>query len=162
MTWRARSASPLLKIAFYAVIFIAIIYRLTECAVNTFLTKAGGSLNRSISVYCTPRRALTLCPQLCMGIQPDAHFPARSADALPATLYGYFTQAIYRNRPVIIHSTAHRTCSHDLPSRWMIMQMYVRTCLGSWWSTPDRLVSNVPSGGSPECVFQSVQRRSSR
>jgi hypothetical protein len=29
------------KIAFYAIIFIAIIYRLTECAVNTFLTKVG-------------------------------------------------------------------------------------------------------------------------
>jgi hypothetical protein len=35
-----------------------------------------------------------------MGIQPDARFPARSADALPATLYGHFTQAIYRNRPI--------------------------------------------------------------
>jgi len=46
------------------------------------------------------RRALTLCPQLCMGIQRDARFPARSADALPATLYGQFTQAIYRNRPI--------------------------------------------------------------
>jgi len=34
-----------------------------------------------------------------MGIRPGARFPARSADALPATLYGRFTQAIYRNRP---------------------------------------------------------------
>jgi hypothetical protein len=40
-----------------------------------------------------------LCPQLCMGIQPGARFSVRSADALPATLYGHFTQAIYRNRP---------------------------------------------------------------
>jgi hypothetical protein len=53
------------------------------------------------SVYSFPRRALTLCPQLCMGIQPGARFPARSADALPATPYGHFTQAIYRNRPII-------------------------------------------------------------
>ena len=57
-------------------------------------------LHRPISVYRFPRRALTLCPQLCMGIQPGARFPARSADALPATLYGHFTQAIYRNRPI--------------------------------------------------------------
>jgi len=56
--------------------------------------------NRPISVYRFPRRARTLCPQLCMGIQPEARFPARSADALPATLYGHFTQAIHRNRPI--------------------------------------------------------------
>jgi len=36
-----------------------------------------------------------------MGIQPGARFPARSADALPATLYGHSTQAIYRNRPIV-------------------------------------------------------------
>jgi hypothetical protein len=35
-----------------------------------------------------------------MGIQPGARFPALSADALPATLYGHFTQVIYRNRPI--------------------------------------------------------------
>jgi hypothetical protein len=35
-----------------------------------------------------------------MGIKPGDRFPARSADALPATLYGHFTQAIYRNRPI--------------------------------------------------------------
>mmetsp|Transcript_17984 Transcript_17984/g.28726 ORF Transcript_17984/g.28726 Transcript_17984/m.28726 type:complete len:163 (+) Transcript_17984:451-939(+) len=29
------------KITFYAIVFIAIIYRLTECAVNTFLTQDG-------------------------------------------------------------------------------------------------------------------------
>jgi len=58
------------------------------------------SANRPISVHRFPRRALTLCPQHCMGIQSGARFPARSADALPATLYGHFTQAIYRNRPI--------------------------------------------------------------
>jgi len=52
-------------------------------------------INRPISVSRFPRRALTLCPQLCMGIQPGARFPARSADALPVTLYGHFIQAIY-------------------------------------------------------------------
>ena len=57
-------------------------------------------VNRPISVHRFPRRALTLCLQLCMGIQPDARFPAWSAEALPATLYGHFTQAIYRNQPI--------------------------------------------------------------
>ena len=38
-----------------------------------------------------------VCPHLRMGIQPDAHFSARCADALPATLYGHLTLAIYRN-----------------------------------------------------------------
>jgi len=33
--------------------------------------------------------------------QPGARFPARSADALSATLYGHFTQAIYRNRHIV-------------------------------------------------------------
>jgi hypothetical protein len=42
-----------------------------------------------------------------MGIQPDTRFPARSADALPATMYGHFSQAIYRNRPIAcLYSTA--------------------------------------------------------
>ena len=68
--------------------------------------------NRPISVHRFPRRALTLCPQLCMGIQPGARFPARSADALPATLYGDLymcpsygdvTHAIYQNRPIARH-----------------------------------------------------------
>jgi hypothetical protein len=36
-----------------------------------------------------------------MGSQPGARFTARSADALPATLYERFTQAIYRNRPIL-------------------------------------------------------------
>jgi len=53
--------------------------------------------------YRWPRRALTYCPKLCMGIQPDAHFPARSADALPTTLYGHCTQAICRDRPIARH-----------------------------------------------------------
>jgi hypothetical protein len=58
-------------------------------------------LNRQISVYRFPRRALTLSPQLGMGIPPGARFPAQSADVLSATLYGHFNQAIYRNRPNI-------------------------------------------------------------
>ena len=66
--------------------------------------------NRPISVHSFLRRALTLCPQLCMGIQPGARFPARSADALPATLYGHFTQAIYQTRPIQLKlsSSVHR------------------------------------------------------
>jgi hypothetical protein len=36
-----------------------------------------------------PRGALTLCPQLCLGIQPGARFPARGADALPSPLFGH-------------------------------------------------------------------------
>jgi hypothetical protein len=63
---------------------------------NTF----ANPLSRPISVYRFPRRALTLCPQFCIGIQPGFRFPARSADALTATLYGHFTSAIYRNRPI--------------------------------------------------------------
>ena len=51
---------------------------------------AGPGMYRPISVYRFPCRALTLCPQLYMGIQPGARFPARSADALPETLYGHF------------------------------------------------------------------------
>ena len=35
-----------------------------------------------------------LCPQLCMGTQPGACYPALNADAPPAILYGHFTQAI--------------------------------------------------------------------
>jgi len=58
------------------------------------------AINTLLSVYPFPRRTLTLCPQLCMGIQPGTCLPARSAEALPATLCGYFTQAIYRNRPI--------------------------------------------------------------
>jgi len=62
--------------------------------------------NGPMSVYRFQRRALTHCPQLCMGIQPGASFPAQSADALPATLYGYFTQAVYRNWPITL-KTSH-------------------------------------------------------
>jgi hypothetical protein len=53
------------------------------------------------SVYRFPRRALTHCQQLCMGIQPGARFPALSVDALPATLYGHSAQSMYRNRPIL-------------------------------------------------------------
>jgi len=70
-----------------------------RCAGDMFAMMVG-PVNRPISVYRFPRRALTLCPQLCMGIQPGVRFPPRSADALPTTLYGHFTQAIYRNLPI--------------------------------------------------------------
>jgi len=50
-----------------------------------------GTSNWPVSVHRFPHRALTLCPQLCMDIQPGARFPARSADALPATHIGHFT-----------------------------------------------------------------------
>jgi len=43
------------------------------------LSWRGNQRNAPISVYRFPRRALTLCPQLCMGIQPGARFPVRSA-----------------------------------------------------------------------------------
>jgi hypothetical protein len=66
--------------------------------------------NRASSVCRFPCRALTLCPQLCMGIQPGARFPAWSAHALPATLYGHFTQAINRNRPIAPHDVASVIC----------------------------------------------------
>jgi hypothetical protein len=56
--------------------------------------------NRPILVYHFPRRALTHCLPLCMGIQPGARFLTRSADIFSASLYGYFTWAIYRNRPI--------------------------------------------------------------
>jgi hypothetical protein len=68
-------------------------------------------LNRPNSVYRIPRRALTLCPQLCMGIQLGAHFPAWSANALPATLYAHFTKAIYRSRPTKWHPLTWRALS---------------------------------------------------
>jgi hypothetical protein len=75
-------------------------------------------LNRSISVYRFPRRALTLRPQLCMGIQPDARSPARSADALPAaTLCGHFTEAIYRNGLFVPHSSHHSRCLPEVLRR---------------------------------------------
>jgi len=68
--------------------------------------------NRPISVYRFPCRALTLCPQLCMGVQPGARFPARSVDALPATLHEHFTQAMYRNWPIWLDTPTHilRVC----------------------------------------------------
>jgi hypothetical protein len=56
-------------------------------------------LNRPISAYAFPRRALTLCPQLRMGIHPDGRLPARraDADALPATQYRHFTPVISKS-----------------------------------------------------------------
>jgi hypothetical protein len=76
----------------------------------TDITMQQGGVNRPISVYRFPRRALTLYPQVCMGIQPDARFPAWSADALPATLYGHITQAIYRKQPVKHCPPYHPPC----------------------------------------------------
>jgi len=64
-----------------------------------------------MSVYRFPCRGLTLCPQLCMGIQADARFSARSADALPAPLYGHFTQAMYRIRPVCARPYRGAVCA---------------------------------------------------
>jgi hypothetical protein len=63
-------------------------------------TAPGRGPNRPISVYRFLCQALTLCPQPCMGIQPGARFPARSADALTAALYGHPSKAIYRYRPI--------------------------------------------------------------
>ena len=66
------------------------------CGLPTITTSKERSLrlcNRPISVYRSPRRALTLCPLLCMGIQLDARFPSRRADALPANLCWHFVQA---------------------------------------------------------------------
>ena len=68
--------------------------------------------NRPIAVYRFPCRALTHCPQLCMDSQPGARFPPRSADAWSATLYGHFTQPMYRNRP--ISGRPHREVTADL------------------------------------------------
>jgi len=76
---------------------------------NRFRTlgPVGPVLYWPISVYRFPRSALTLYPQLCMGIQPGARVPARSADALSAALYEHFTQAIYRHRPIARHVILH-------------------------------------------------------
>ena len=70
--------------------------------------------NRPISVYRFPRRALTLCTQLCMGIQPGARFPARSADPLPATLYGHFTRRYIEIG--LLRTTTRTGSGHGLPS----------------------------------------------
>jgi hypothetical protein len=69
-----------------------------------------------MSVYRFPRRALTLCLQLRMGIRPGARFPARSADALSVTLYGHFTQAIYRNRSIDNKHSTDVESTDKLPS----------------------------------------------
>jgi len=68
------------------------------------------SLNRPISVYRFPRRALTLCPHLCMGIEPGARFPVQSANALPATLCRHFTQATCRIRPIALKKRGSEMC----------------------------------------------------
>jgi hypothetical protein len=96
--------------------------------------------NRPSSLYRFPRRALTLCPQLCLGIQPVARFPARSADA---TLYGHFTKAIHRNRPI------NESCSqavNKLDSR----SIWVHTSPASEpAATAARSISPVESCGVP-------------
>jgi hypothetical protein len=67
-----------------------------ECETES-ITFVMFSYNKPISVsYRFPRGALTLCPRLCMGITPGARFPARSADALSATLSRHFAQAIHQ------------------------------------------------------------------
>jgi len=78
--------------------------------------------DRQISVYCFPRRALTLSPQLCMGTgtQPGARFPARSADALTEAVYGHFAPATYRNRPIYYYNMPYSRamsplCHHSSP-----------------------------------------------
>ena len=73
--------------------------------------------------------------QLCMGIQPDARFPARSADALPETLYGHFTQAIYRNRPIAC------PCEEVNKPRWF-MDAYTPGLTPAMQGTP----GGVPGG----------------
>ena len=75
-------------------------YMVGECRLNREIRLDSMLLNRPISVYCFPRRALMLCLQLRKGIQPAVRFAARSVDALPAILYDHYTQAIYRNRPI--------------------------------------------------------------
>jgi hypothetical protein len=45
--------------------------------------------NRPVSVHHFPCGALTLCPQLGMGIRPGARFTARSAHAQSATCMGF-------------------------------------------------------------------------
>jgi len=114
--------------------------RCTEGADPGAFIPVGPGGNRPISVYRFPRRALTLCPQLCMGIQPGARFPAWSAGALPATLHGHFTQAMYRNRP-IARCVIQRTLNPRLLSQ----------------SSPDDEMSNIcqalHSGApGPECL----------
>ena len=49
------------------------------------------STNEPISVYRFPRRALTLCPQLCMGIQPGylaPDFPRGALKSCPQLCMG--------------------------------------------------------------------------
>ena len=71
-----------------------------------------------------PGRVLTLCPQLCMGTQPGARFPAQSADALPVKRYGHFTSAIYRNRPIVL-------TLHPPHSVLVLARSYSTRCTGA-------------------------------
>jgi hypothetical protein len=106
-----------------------------------------------------PRGALTLCPQLCMGIQPGARVPARSADALSATLYGHFTQAIYRNRPIAI---ARHDIGCHLSEETRVRNDYVTSNMvpgPAWaiWRT-----SRTPPRQGPPCVARHVIHSSTR
>jgi len=97
---------------------------------NVIDTHFEPSFDGPISVYRFPRRALTLCLQLCMGIQPGARFPARSADALPATLYGHFTQVMYQNRPIASFDVASKICQAVLEGSGDIEDMQGRIAVG--------------------------------
>jgi hypothetical protein len=119
--------------------------------------------NRPISVYSFPRRALTLCPQLCMGIQPGARFSARSADAFPATLYGHFTQAIYRNRPILLtfieHQGTHMVSSNQPSSQSPAARLKVLTLISIFGIlTVDELSGFKQSGLRRERVSRKEDR----
>jgi hypothetical protein len=98
-----------------------------------------------MSVYRFPRRALTLCLQLRMGIRPGARFPARSADALSVTLYGHFTQAIYRNRSIDNkHSTDVESMKRVLSSVRMMSVYPEGKSRGHVRSRSECLISTAP------------------
>ena len=98
---KLRNDGPLSDFAFHFNLRCFSEGKLATCAENfAFAVLAAGGANRPMSVDRFPRQAQTLSPQLCMGILPGACFLAPSPDAVPATLYGHFTQAIYRNRPI--------------------------------------------------------------
>ena len=80
-------------------------------------TLAGQQADFGVSIPAPSADRLTLCPQLCMGIQHVARFPAWSADALLVALYGHFIQAIYRNRPTTPHT---HTTPTDESTRWHV------------------------------------------
>jgi hypothetical protein len=58
-----------------------------------------------------------------MGIKASTRFHARSADALPASLYGHFTQAIYRNRPI---AAPYLDAAHHVPGHGLVDLLGVR------------------------------------